>query len=112
MPGERTRGLVVSMRRGRSYPELRCHRCAQTIINPTMAGVAYAPMESLGETIVWPALILCKTNQCLIAPEYEHWLWMELDEFILHVLAGLGVTDSQRLAKFWKDAKQKIDEGP
>jgi hypothetical protein len=26
--------------------------------DPTMAGFAYAPPEALGETVVWPALIL------------------------------------------------------
>ena len=100
------------MRGGRSCPELRCQRCAHTITDPTMAGVAYAPPEALGETVVWPALILCKTNRCLIAPDYDHWLWMELDEFFLHLLGGLGVTDERRLVKFWRDAKQSIEEGP
>jgi hypothetical protein len=77
-----------------------------------MAGVAYAPMESMGETVVWPALILCKTNGCLNTLEYEHWLWMELDEFFLHLLAGLGVTDKARFVKFWTDAREKTEEGP
>ena len=61
-----------------------------------MAGVAYAPMESMGETVVWPALIICKTNGRLIAAEHEHWLWMELDEFFFHLFARLGVTDERR----------------
>lgn len=111
MPDERTRGLVVSMRDGRSYPELRCQRCAGRITDPQMAGVAYAPTESIGETVVWPGLVLCKTNHCLSAPPHADWLWMELDEFFLHLLGGLGITDRQRLLQFWDTAKDKINDG-
>lgn len=111
-PSERTRGIVVSMRGGKSYPELRCQRCGDTITGPRMAGVAYAPTEAMGETVVWPALILCKTKHCLIAPEYEYWLWMELDEFFLHLLAGLGISNRDQLVEFWQQAKESVEEGP
>jgi len=61
---------------------------------------------------VWPAVILCKTNQCLSeAPGYENWLWMELDEFFYHLLRELGVTNERRLLNFWDRVREAIDEG-
>ena len=109
-PTEDTRGLIVSMGNGRSHPQLRGEQCGHAITDPQMAGVAYAPPEAMADEVVWPAVILCKTNHCLTSTEYHDWLWMELNEFFLHLLAGLGVTDTTRLVKFWTDARETIGE--
>jgi hypothetical protein len=110
-PGHTT-GLVVAMQRGRSFPQLRCQRCGTTITKSTLGAVVYAPTEAMGEESVWPIVILCKMNHCTMAPEYAHWLWMELNEFVLHLLAGLGITDQRQVVRFWNDAKEAADSGP
>lgn len=78
------------MEHGRSYPLLRCHGCGQTITEVDGASVVYAPTEASGEKVVWPARILCGANRCEDAPEYRHWLAIELDEFVVHLLASFA----------------------
>ena len=70
-PTTRTRGILVFMRGGSLYPELQRQRCGHTITEPAMAGVAYVPTETTGETGVWPRMILGKVHRRLIAAEYE-----------------------------------------
>jgi hypothetical protein len=72
------------MRGGRSYPELRCQGCAQAISDLRMAGVAWAPTEAWERRSCGRADPV-QDESLLDAPEHEHWLWMELDEFLFHL---------------------------
>jgi hypothetical protein len=57
-------------------------------------------------------LVSVEAKSLMEVPEWRDWLWMELDEFFFHLLAGLGVTGQTRLMNFWKRAQEAADEGP